>query len=73
MEVATETAPLETPAPQQDKDKLVNYKGVVVDKDGKAVEGAEFFIDGDHKLPQSQSYVTEKNGNFLSKHSKMLK
>ena len=43
MEVVTETAPLETPAPQQDKDKLVNYKGVVVDKDGKAVEGAEFF------------------------------
>ena len=67
MEVATETAPLETPAPQQDKDKLVNYKGVVVDKDGKAVEGAEFFIDGDHKLPQSQSYVTEKNGNFSFK------
>ena len=67
MEVATETAPLETPAPQQDKDKLVNYKGVVVDKDGKAVEGAEFFIDGDHKLPQGQSYVTGKNGNFSFK------
>ena len=67
MEVATETAPLETLAPQQDKDKLVNYKGVVVDKDGKAVEGAEFFIDGDHKLPQSQSYVTGKNGNFSFK------
>ena len=67
MEVATEAAPLETPAPQQDKDKLVNYKGVVVDKDGKAVEGAEFFIDGDHKLPQGQSYVTEKNGNFSFK------
>ena len=67
MEVATEAAPLETPAPQQDKDKLVNYKGVVVDKDGKAVEGAEFFIDGDHKLPQGQSYVTGKNGNFSFK------
>ena len=67
MEVATETAPLETPAPQQDKDKLVNYKGVVVDKDGKAVEGAEFFIDEDHKLPQGQSYVTGKNGNFSFK------
>ena len=67
MEVATETAPLETPAPQQDKDKLVNYKGVVVDKDGKAVEGAEFFIDEDHKLPQGQSYITGKNGNFSFK------
>ena len=67
MEVATETAPLETPAPQQDKDKLVSYKGVVVDKDGKAVEGAEFFVDGDHKLPQGQSYVTGKNGNFSFK------
>ena len=67
MEVATETAPLETPAPQQDKDKLVNYKGVVVDKDGKAVEGAEFFVDGDYKLPQGQSYVTGKNGNFSFK------
>lgn len=67
MEVAPVAAPLETPAPQQDKDKLVNYKGVVVDKDGKAVEGAEFFIDGDHKLPQGQSYVTGKNGNFSFK------
>ncbi len=67
MEVATETAPLETPVPQQDKDKLMNYKGVVVDKDGKAVEGAEFFIDEDHKLPQGQSYVTGKNGNFSFK------
>ena len=67
MEVATETAPLETPAPQQDKDKLVTYKGVVVDKDGKAVEGAEFFVDGDYKLPQGQSYVTGKNGNFSFK------
>ncbi len=67
MEVATETAPLETPAPQQDKDKLVTYKGVVVDKDGKPVEGAEFFVDGDHKLPQGQSYVTGKNGNFSFK------
>jgi TonB family protein len=67
MEVATETAPLETPVPQQDKDKLMNYKGVVVDKDGKAVEGAEFFIDEDHKLPQGQSYITGKNGNFSFK------
>ena len=67
MEVATETAPLETPVPQQDKDKLMNYKGVVVDKDGKAVEGAEFFIDEDNKLPQGQSYVTGKNGNFSFK------
>ena len=49
------------------KDKLVNYKGVVVDKDGKAVEGAEFFIDEDHKLPQGQSYITGKNGNFSFK------
>ena len=64
MEVATETAPLETPAPQQDKDKLVTYKGVVVDKDGKPVEGAELLIDGSHKLPQDQSFVTDKNGNF---------
>ena len=67
MEVATETAPLETPAPQQDKDKLVTYKGVVVDKDGKAVEGAEFFVDGDYTLPQGQSYVTGQNGNFSFK------
>ena len=75
MEVATETAPLEAPAPQQDKDKLVTYKGVVVDKDGKAVEGAEFFVDGDYKLPQGQSYVTGKNGNFSFKafeNSKMI-
>ena len=67
MEVATEPTPAETPMPQQDKDKLVNYKGVVVDKDGKAVEGAEFFIDGDHRLPQGQSYVTGKNGSFSFK------
>jgi len=67
MEVATEAAPLETPAPQQDKDKLVNYKGVVVDKDGKPVERAEFFIDGMYKLPQDQSFVTDKNGNFSFK------
>ena len=73
MEVATETAPLETPVPQQDKDKLMNYKGVVVDKDGKAVEGAEFFIDEDHKLPQGQSYVTGKNGNFSFKAFKNAK
>ena len=73
MEVATETAPLETPAPQQDKDKLVTYKGVVVDKDGKAVEGAEFFVDGDYKLPQGQSYVTGKNGNFSFKAFKNAK
>lgn len=67
MKVATEPASGETPMPQQDKDKLVAYKGVVVDKNGKAVEGAEFFIDGDHKLPQGQSYVTGKNGNFSFK------
>ena len=67
MEVSTEPTPAETPMPQQNKDKLVNYKGVVVDKDGKAVEGAEFFIDGDHRLPQGQSYVTGKNGNFSFK------
>lgn len=73
MEVATETAPLEIPAPQQDKDKLVTYKGVVVDKDGKAVEGAEFFVDGDYKLPQGQSYVTGKNGNFSFKAFKNAK
>ncbi|RHN09545.1 M56 family metallopeptidase [Bacteroides intestinalis] len=67
MEVSTEPTPAETPMPQQNKDKLVNYKGVVVDKDGKAVEGAEFFIDGDHRLPQGQSYVTGKNGSFSFK------
>ena len=38
-----------------------------MDKDGKAVEGAEFFVDGDYKLPQGQSYVTGKNGNFSFK------
>ena len=67
MEVATEAIPVETPISQQDKDKLVTYKGKVVDKDGKAVEGAEFFIDEDHKLPQGQSYITGKNGNFSFK------
>ena len=64
MEVATEVIPVETPISQQDKDKLVTYKGKVVDKDGKPVEGAELLIDGSHKLPQDQSFVTDKNGNF---------
>ena len=64
MEVATEAIPVETPISQQDKDKLVTYKGKVVDKDGKPVEGAELIIDGSHKLPQDQSFVTDKNGNF---------
>ena len=64
MEVATEAIPVETPISQQDKDKLVTYKGKVVDKDGKPVEGAELLIDGSHKLPQGQSFVTDKNGNF---------
>ena len=64
MEVATEAIPVETPISQQDKDKLVTYKGKVVDKDGKPVEGAEILIDGSHKLPQDQSFVTDKNGNF---------
>ncbi len=67
MEVATETAPLETPAPQQEKDKLVSYKGVVVDKDGKAVEGAEFLVDRRYNLPKDQSYVTGKDGSFSFK------
>lgn len=64
MEVATEAIPVETPISQLDKDKLVTYKGKVVDKDGKPVEGAELLIDGSHKLPQDQSFVTDKNGNF---------
>lgn len=64
MEVAAEAIPVETPISQQDKDKLVTYKGKVVDKDGKPVEGAELLIDGSHKLPQDQSFVTDKNGNF---------
>lgn len=64
MEVATEAIPVETPISQQDKDKLVTDKGKVVDKDGKPVEGAELLIDGSHKLPQDQSFVTDKNGNF---------
>lgn len=64
MEVATEAIPVETPISQQDKDKLVTYKGKVVDKDGKPVEGAELLIDGSHKLPKDQSFVTDKNGNF---------
>mgnify|MGYP002971526780 FL=1 len=64
MEVATEAIPVETPISQQNKDKLVTYKGKVVDKDGKPVEGAELLIDGSHKLPQDQSFVTDKNGNF---------
>ena len=67
MKAATEPIPAETPMPQQDKDKLVVYKGKVVDKDGKPVERAEFFIDGMYKLPQDQSFVTDKNGNFLPK------
>ena len=37
IEVATEAIPVETPISQQDKDKLVTYKGKVVDKDGKPV------------------------------------
>lgn len=64
MEVATEAILVETPISQQDKDKFVTYKGKVVDKDGKPVEGAELLIDGSHKLPQDQSFVTDKNGNF---------
>ena len=64
MEVATEAIPVETPISQQDKDKLVTYKGKVVDKDGKPVEGAELLIDGSHKLARNQSFVTDKNGNF---------
>ena len=64
MEVATEAIPVETPISQQDKDKLVTYKGKLVDKDGKPVEGAELLSDGSHKLPQDQSFVTDKNGNF---------
>lgn len=67
IKVATEPVPAETPMPQQDKDKLVAYKGKVVDKDGKPVERAEFFIDGMYKLPQDQSFVTDKNGNFSFK------
>ena len=67
MKAATEPVPAETPMPQQDKDKLVVYKGKVVDKDGKPVERAEFFIDGMYKLPQDQSFVTDKNGNFSFK------
>mgnify|MGYP000905633246 FL=1 len=67
MKAATEPIPAETPMPQQDKDKLVVYKGKVVDKDGKPVERAEFFIDGMYKLPQDQSFVTDKNGNFSFK------
>ena len=63
-EVATETTLAETPAPQQDKDKLVTYKGKVVDKDGNPIEGVEIFIDGSHRLPQNQSFKTDKNGNF---------
>ena len=64
MEVATEAIPVETPISQQDKDKLVTYKGKVVDKDEKPVEGAELLFNGSHKLPQDQSFVTDKNGNF---------
>ena len=67
MKAATEPIPAETPMPQQDKDKLVVCKGKVVDKDGKPVERAEFFIDGMYKLPQDQSFVTDKNGNFSFK------
>lgn len=66
-EVATETIQAETPAPQQDKDKLVPYKGKVVDKDGNPVEGAKILIDGRHKLPQDQTFVTDKNGAFSFK------
>lgn len=69
---ATQTAsvadePAETPLPQQDKDKLVAYQGQVVDKDGKPVAGAKLLIDGMHKLPQNQSFVTDKNGKFSFK------
>ena len=65
MKAATEPIPAETPMPQQDKDKLVVYKGKVVDKDGKPVERAEFFIDGMYKLPQDQSFVTGSYENSV--------
>ena len=61
--VATEIQS-ETPAPQQDKEKLVTYQGVVVDKDGNPVEGAEVIVNARHKLPQNQSFRTDKNGEF---------
>lgn len=64
MEVAPETVQEETPILQQEKDKLVTYKGTVVDKDGNAVAGAEFHVDADFRLPKGQSYTTDKNGNF---------
>ena len=67
MKAATEPVPAETPMPQQDKDKLVVYKGKVVDKDGKAVEGAEFLVNDRDNLPKGQTYVTDKNGNFSFK------
>ena len=64
MEVATEAIPVETPISQQDKDKLVTYKGKVVDTDGKPVEGAEILMDGSHKLPHDQAFVTAKHETF---------
>ena len=73
MEVATETAPLETPAPQQDKDKLVTYKGVVVDKDGKAVEALSFSLMATTNYHKVNRMSRERTVIFLSKHSRMLK
>lgn len=66
-EVATETERTETPAPQQEKDKLVPYKGTVVDADGKPIEGVEILIDAGFKLPQDQSFVTNNKGVFSFK------
>lgn len=66
MEVATEAIPVETPISQQDKDKLVTYKGKVVDKDGKPVEGAELLIDGSHKLLKTNHLLQTKMGISLS-------
>lgn len=73
MEVATETAPLETPAPQQDKDKLVNYKGVVVDKDGKQWKALSFSLTATTNCHKVNRMSRKRTVIFLSKHSKMLK
>lgn len=64
VEVATETVQTETPAPQQDKDQLVAYQGIVSSADGKPIKGVEILIDAGFKLPQDQSFLTDEKGHF---------
>ena len=55
---------------KQANEELVNYKGVVVDKNTwkAALRASEFFIDEDHKLPQGPNCISrQRNVIFLFK------